>query len=33
MNQKSPLYPIRNTKGEYARGTTFVGAHIQPVHA
>lgn len=31
MNQKSPLYPIRNTKGEYDRGTTFVGACVQPV--
>lgn len=26
MNEKNPSYSIRNTKGEYDRGTTFIGS-------
>ena len=26
MNEKNPLYPVWNTKGEYDRGTTFIGS-------
>ena len=26
INEKNPLYPVWNTKGEYDRGTTFIGS-------